>query len=91
MVHGSIHYLVHGSVHALIHGLVHDLLKMSLIMFYLNMLDYPVFFPLLSTLTWDTVLTPRGTLGFYSDHIHLLTPFKSCGWVGVGWWGGLRF
>ena len=29
-------------------------LKVSLIIFYLNMVDYPVFFPMLSTLTCDT-------------------------------------
>ena len=34
-------------------------------MFFLNMVDYPVFFPSLSTLTWDTFLTLRGTWGFY--------------------------
>ena len=34
---------------------------MSLIMFYLNMVDYLVFFPLLSTLTGDTFLTLRVT------------------------------
>ena len=34
-------------------------------MFYLNMGDYPVFFPLLSTLTWDTFLTLRDIQSFY--------------------------
>ena len=65
-------------------------LNVPIIMFFLNMVNYPVFFPTLSTLTWDTVLTPRGTWGIYLDHIHLLTPFKSCGWGGVvvvGWGG----
>ena len=42
---------------------------MSLIMFYLNMVDYPVFFPLLSTLTWDTFLTLRVTWSFYLNHV----------------------
>ena len=44
-------------------------------MFDLNMVDYPVFFHLLSTLTWDTHLTLRGTLGFYLNHI--LQPWTS--------------
>ena len=30
-------------------------------MFFLNMMKYPMFFPTLSTLTWDTVLTPSAT------------------------------
>ena len=58
-------------------------------MFFLNMVDYPVFFPTLSTLTWDTFLTLRGPWGFYLNHVLPLTPYKSCGWVGgggVGWW-----
>ena len=38
-------------------------------MFYLNMVDYPVYFPSLSTLTWDTFLTLRGTLGFFLKHV----------------------
>ena len=59
-------------------------LNVPVIMFFLNTVNNPVFFPTLSTLTWDTVLTPRGTLGFYLNHIHHLTPFKSWGW----WWGG---
>ena len=63
-------------------------LKVSLIMFFFNMVDYPVFFPMLSTLTWDTVLTPRGDWGFYqnwtkytsSHHLKVV----GCG-GGVGW------
>ena len=52
-------------------------------MFDLNMVDFPGFFPLLSTLTWDTFLTLRGTLGFYLNqilqpviitHTHLKSP-----------------
>ena len=45
----------HGSVHGFVHALEShsDHLKLSLIMFYLNMLDYTVFFPMLSTLTFD--------------------------------------
>ena len=41
------------------------------------MVDYPVFTPLLATLTWDTFLTLRGTWGFYLDLVVPLTPFKS--------------
>ena len=46
-------------------------------MFYLNMLDYTVFFPVLSTLTWDTLLTLRSTWGFYLNHLIPLRPIKS--------------
>ena len=69
----------HGSVHSFVHGLEShsDHLKLSLIMFYLNMLDYTVFFPMLSTLTWDTLLTLRSTWGFYLNHLIPLRPFKS--------------
>ena len=40
-------------------------------MFDFNMVDYPVFFPLLSTLTRDTFLALRTlrTLSFYLNHI----------------------
>ena len=58
-------------------------------MFFLNMVDYPVFFPSLSTLTWDTFLTLRGTWGFYLNHVLPPRPSKSCGWGGVGWWVGV--
>ena len=49
---------VHGSVHGFVHDLVHDLvygtwLMLSLIMFFLNMVDYPLFFPSRSTLTLE--------------------------------------
>ena len=54
-------------------------------MFFLNMVDYPVFFPSLSTLTWDTFLTLRGTWGFYLNHVLPPRPSKS---YRVGWWGG---
>ena len=37
-----------------------DAFEVSFIMFYLNMVDYLVFVPSLSTLTWDTFLTLRG-------------------------------
>ena len=53
-------------------------------MIFLNMVDYPVFFPSLSTLTWDTFLTLRGTWGFYLNHVLPPRPSKSWGWV-VGW------
>ena len=46
-------------------------------MFYLNMVDYTVFFPVLSALSWDSLLTLRGTWGFYLNHLILLRPFKS--------------
>ena len=46
-------------------------------MFYLNMLDYTVFFPMLSTLTWDTLLTLRSIWGFYLNHLISLRPIKS--------------
>ena len=38
-------------------------------MFYLNMVDYTVFFPVLSTLTWDTLLTIRDTWGLLSTWV----------------------
>ena len=57
-----------------------DLLKLSLIMFYLNMVVYPVFLSLLSTLTWDTFLTLRGTWGYYLNQVVPLRPAKSWGW-----------
>ena len=41
------------------------------------MVDYPVFFPVLSTLTWDNLLTLSGTWGFYLNHLIPLRPFKS--------------
>ena len=46
-------------------------------MFYLNMVVYTVFFPVLSSLTWDTLLTLRSTWGFYLNHLIPLRPFKS--------------
>ena len=58
-------------------------------MFILNMVDCPLFFPMLSTLTLDTFLTVRGTWGFYLNHVVPPRPSKSyrvVGWVGwVGW------
>ena len=46
-------------------------------MFYLNMVVFTVFFPVLSTLTWDTLLTLRSTWGFSLNHLIPLRPFKS--------------
>ena len=51
-------------------------------MFYLNLLDYPVFFPLLSTLTCDTFLTLRGIWGFNLNLVLPLRPSKSYGVAG---------
>ena len=53
-------------------------------MFFLSMVDYPVYFPSLSTLTWDTFKTLRGTWGFYLNHVLSPRPSKS---YRVGWWG----
>ena len=36
-----------------------------------------MFFPPLSTLTWDTFLVLRGTWGFYLNHLIPLRPYKS--------------
>ena len=61
-VHGSVHGLVYGLVHGLVYGLVFGTWFMvSLIMFFLNMLDYPLFFPSRSTLTLNTIATLSGT------------------------------
>ena len=54
-------------------------------MFFLNMVNYPVFFPLMSTLTWDTFLTLRGTWGFYLNHV---IPHRASKSYRVGWGGG---
>ena len=56
-------------------------------MFFLNMVDYPVFFSSLSTLTWDTFLTLRGTQGFYLNYV--LPPGASKSYGVVGGWGGV--
>ena len=53
-------------------------------MFYLIIVDYPMFFPMLSTLTWDTFLTLKGPGGFYLNHVLPPRPSKSFGVV--GWW-----
>ena len=44
-------------------------------MFYL--VDYTVFFPVLSTLTWDTLLTLRSTWGFSLNHLIVLRLSKN--------------
>ena len=46
-------------------------------MFSMNMFDIPVFYLLLSTWTWDTFLTLRGTRGFYLNHVIPPRPSKS--------------
>ena len=63
-----------------------DLLGVSLVMFYLNMMYYPVIFPSLS-LTWDIFLTLRATWGFHLNFVCLLRPSKSYGW----WWSAFEF
>ena len=61
-VHGSVHSFVRGLVYGLVHGFVYGTWFMvSLIMFFLNMVDYPLFFPSRSTLTLDTIATLSGT------------------------------
>ena len=62
------------------------ILNVPFIMFFLNMVNYPVFFPLMSTLTWDTFLTLRVTWGFYLNHVLPQMASKSYGVVG---WGGV--
>ena len=42
-----------------------------------SMVEYTVFFPVLSTLTWDTLLTLRSTWGFYLNHLIPIRPFKN--------------
>ena len=58
-------------------------LNVPFIMFFLNMVNYPVFFLLMSTLTWDTFLTLRGTWGFYLNHV---IPHRASKSYRVGWW-----
>ena len=75
---GSVYGFVLGFVYGFVYGLVYGTWFMvSLIMFFLNMVDYTVFFPVLSTLTWDTLLTIRSTWGLYLNHLIQLRPFKS--------------
>ena len=47
-------------------------------------LVHEMFFPLMSTLTWDTFLTLRGTWGFYLNHVIPHRASKSYRVV-VGW------
>ena len=54
-----------------------DSLKVSMIILYLNTVDFPVFFTLLSTLTWDTSLTLRGTKVIYLDYVAKLRHSQS--------------
>ena len=58
-------------------------LNVPFVMFFLNMVNYPLFFPLMSTFTWDTFLTLRGTWGFYLNHVIPHRASKSYGWGGV--------
>ena len=46
-------------------------------MFSINMFDSHMFFLLLSTWTWDTFLTLRGTQDFYLKHLLSSKPSKS--------------
>ena len=57
--------------------LLTDFLGVSFIMFYLNMVNYSVFFLLLSTWAWNIFLTLRVTWGFYLKHLLLLRRSKS--------------
>ena len=57
--------------------MVNGLAQGSLIMFHLNMVDFTVFFPVLSTLTWDTLLTLRSTWGFSLNHLIPIRSFKN--------------
>ena len=50
-------------------------------MFSLNMLDYPMSFLSLSTWTWNTFPTLRGTWAFYLNHVLPPRPSKSYGVV----------
>ena len=56
-------------------------------MFYLNMVDYTVFFPVLSTLTWDTLLTPSWLKILVSAPVPLELILTGFDWVGAGPWG----
>ena len=71
MVHGLAHgswFMNLGSVHGFVHGFVHVWFMVWFmvhgswfIMLFLNMVDYPAFFPSRSTLTLDTIATFSGT------------------------------
>ena len=61
-------------------------------MFFLNMVDYPVFFPSMSTLTLDTIVTLSGTWGYLAHKILVSAPvpleliLTGFDWVGTGPW-----
>ena len=62
LAHGSVHDFVHGLVYGLVQGFgLWYMVMVSLIMFFFNKVDYPLFFPLRSTLTLDTIATLSGT------------------------------
>ena len=48
-----------------------DSFNVTFIIFFLNMVDYPVL-PLLlpPKMTWDTFLMLRSTWGYYLNHVH---------------------
>ena len=69
---GSVHGFVHGFVYGLVHGMV----------------DYAVFFPSLSTLTWDTFQTLRGTSGFCLNHVLFRSMYSHADLLKVIRWGG---
>ena len=58
-------------------------LNVTFIMFFLNTVNYPVFFPLMSTLTWGTFLSLRGTWGLYLNHV---IPHRASKSYRVGGW-----
>ena len=60
-------------------------LNVPFIIFFLNMMNYPVFFILISTLTWDTFLTLKGTGGFYLNDVIPNRASKSYRVGGVEW------
>ena len=62
---------------------VHHSLSLRLIECALHyvLLEHGVFFPLMSTLTWDTFLTLRDT---FSDFSPLRTDLTGFDWVGAG-------
>ena len=68
---GSVHGFVHGFVHGLVYG---TWFMVSLIMFFLNMVDYPLFFP-----WWPKILV--------SAPVPLELILTGFDWVGAGPWG----
>ena len=65
MVYGT-WFMAHGSC-----------IMVSFIIFFSNLVDLPVYFPLMSTLTLVTIETLSGTWGFYLNHVLPLKPFKT--------------